>query len=250
MSDTPSTRRLLAINPNMSSGVTDAFVTQARAVAPAGTLIHGVTGTFGATIVSIEAENIIASYAMLELLAKHALGYDAVILAISFDSGLDGAREIMPIPVVGITEAALMAAAACSGSIGIVTFGAASLPLYERLVRKYGLEQKVAGWEVVDVATTAGYLTPEAQDAAVVASIQRLHDQGATSAVITGTAIVGMAARLQPSLGIPVFDSAMPSVNAALAAIENDPRPARRVKPLSTCTGVSIELSTLIIGPS
>jgi allantoin racemase len=248
MSGKFSERRLLAINPNMSSGVTDAFVAQARAVAPMDTIIDGVTGLFGATIVSIEAENIIASYATLELLAKHAQGYDAVILAISFDSGLDGAREIMPIPVIGITEAALMAAAASSGAIGIVTFGAASLPLYQRLVRKYGLEEKVAGWEVVDIASTAGYLAPQAQDDAVVAAIQCLHDKGATAAVITGTAIVGMAERLQPRLGIPVFDSAVASVNAALAAIENDPHPVRTAKPLSTCKGISAELATLIAG--
>lgn len=242
-------RRLLVVNPNLSSGVTSAFVEQARAIAPEGTVIDGVTGTFGATIVSIDAENIIASYAALELLAHHATGYDAAILAISFDSGLDGAREIMPIPIVGITEAALTAGAAIDGPMGIVTFGAASLALYRRIIDRYGYQHRVAGWEVIDIAGAAGYLDPKAQDEAVTAAILRLRDRHAvTSAVILGTAIVGMAERLQPGLPIPVLDSAEPAIKAALAAVEKQPHPARQSRPLSSCIGISPELAKLIAG--
>lgn len=249
MSNEHFPRRLLVVNPNMSSGVTDAFVKQARIVAPAGTVIDGVTGTFGATIVSIEAENIIASHAALELLAKHGMDYDAVILAISYDSGLDGAREIMPVPVVGITEAVLMAAFAVSSSMGVIVFGETSLPLYRRMVRKYGIEPNVVGWEVVEIASAQGYLAPEAQDDAVSASIRHLHERdGATSVVILGTAIVGMAERLQPRHDIPVFDSAVPSISAALSAIDTDPHPTRLARPLSSSTGISKELSELIVG--
>lgn len=239
--------RILVVNPNRSLGVTNTFVTHARAVAPSGVIIDGVTGTFGAEIVSMEAENIIAAHSALDLLARHAEGYDAAILAISYDSGLDGAREVMPIPVIGMTEAALMAATAIDGPIGIVVFGASSLPLYQRLVRRYGLEHRIAGWEVVMIGSAAGYLTPETQDEAVIQAILRLQSRrGVAAVVICGTAIVGMAQRLQPRVDVRVFDSAAPSVAAALDAIAENPRPVREAWPLSECRGVSAELRRLI----
>ena len=249
MSHPPGARRLLVVNPNMTSGVTDAFVAEARAIAPPDVSIEGVTGHFGAAIVSIEAENIIASHVALELLARHWHSCDAAILEISFDSGLDGAREILPIPVIGITEAALLAAAKVSDAIGVVIFGQVSLPLYQRLVNRYGLEGKLAGWEVVEIASAAGYLDPEGQDRSVAQAIDRLRvGKGATAVVICGTAIVGMARRLQPLFPLPLFDGAAPAIGQALAAIATDPHPARLAKPLSHCVGLSPELTGLIAG--
>lgn len=250
MSNEARKLRLLAVNPNLTTGVTDAFVREAQAIAPEHVVIDGLTGEFGATIVSTEAENIIASYAALDLLAKHASSYDAVILAISFDSGLDGAREIMPIPVVGITEATLLAAADISNTIGLVSFGAVSLPLYQRLAYRYGLSDKVAGWEVVEIANASGYLDPKAQDDAVLQAIERMQTlSGITAAVILGTAVVGMAGRLQSQLPIPIFDGAAPSVAAALAAIDAGVQP-RSSRPLSHCIGISPDLAALIASSS
>src|SRR4051794_8850066 len=99
--------RLLVVNPNTSAEVTARFVAEARAVAPPGTVIEGVTGSFGAAIVTTHAENAIAGHAMLDLLAHHAAGHDAVILAISFDTALAAAGDVLDIPVVGITRSAL-----------------------------------------------------------------------------------------------------------------------------------------------
>jgi hypothetical protein len=130
-------RRILAINPNTSAAVTDAFVAEARRRAPWDVTVEGVTGRFGAGIVSTEAENVVAGHSALALAAEHAAGFDAVILAISFDTALRALRETLPVPVVGITEAALRAAGA--RPLGVVCFGAVSLPLYVRLIAAYGV---------------------------------------------------------------------------------------------------------------
>src|SRR6478735_3823964 len=109
--------RLLAINPNTSVTVTARFLTEARRSLPNTATLDGATGRFGAGIVSSLAENVIAAHAALELLARHGGGYDAVILAISFDTALEAARDLMPVPVIGMTEAAIIAARA-HGEVG------------------------------------------------------------------------------------------------------------------------------------
>lgn len=241
--------RLLAVNPNMTAGVTEAFVQEARKFLPDTVTIDGVTGEFGATIVSTEAENAVAGHAALDLLAHHADGYDAVIMAISFDTALLAAREVLSVPVIGITEAMLQAAAVVSDRVGFISFGEAGLPLYQRLVRSYGLESSIAAWHAIDIASPPGFLDPSAQDRAVHAAIDELlQSADVTAVVICGTAIVGMAGRLQTSFDIPVFDSGRVSVEAALTAIASEPCFPRSTRPLSRCHGISAELAALISG--
>lgn len=248
MSGPDKNTRLLVVNPNTTQAVTEAFLAEARRIAPADVAMDGATGHYGAPIVSIEAENIIASHVALEILAARGRNYDAAILAISFDSGLVAAREIMPIPVIGITEAALLAAMAAGERIGIVSFGQVSVPLYRRLLHAYRMEDRVAGWEVVEVYAASGILDTQAQDAAVVEAIYRLQDQGAGAVAVLGTAMVGVGRRLQPLVRAALFDGAAPSIEAALAAIRADERAERPYLPLSRCHGVPSGLADLIAG--
>ncbi|WP_353475210.1 aspartate/glutamate racemase family protein [Salipiger sp. H15] len=235
--------RLLALNPNTSPEVTAAFVAEARRIAPEGTLIDGVTGGFGARIVTTEAENLIAAHAALELAAQHAGGVDGVILAISFDTALRALSELLPVPVVGLTEAAL----AATGGVpfGVVIFGASSQPLYARLLEGYGYSP--AGWEVIEFASREDYLDAERRDGAVLGAIDKLAQAGAQAVVILGAAIVGMAARLAPRAAVPVSDGA-----AALALCRDRiaggaAQPARPV-PIAESIGLSPALAALLAG--
>ncbi len=52
-----------------------------------------------------------------------ARGIDAVVIGVSFDVGLRALRELMDVPVVGMTEAACLVACTLGGPFGIVTYG-------------------------------------------------------------------------------------------------------------------------------
>ncbi|MFO1147437.1 MAG: aspartate/glutamate racemase family protein [Alsobacter sp.] len=241
--------RLLALNPNTSSEVTDRFVAEARRAAAGRAEISGVTGRFGARIVVRRAENAIAGHAALDLLACHAGGFDAVILAISFDTALAALREVSPVPVVGITAAAV-AAAATAGGVGLLTFGEASRPLYEDLVASGALGDVVRATASVPVADADGYLAQGALDDKALAAIEGLAGQAGVGAVaLCGAAIVGMARRLAGRSPLPLFDGAGPSVEAALALARRGPAPAAPVPRFSACVGLSPELAFLLGGP-
>ncbi|MEM1431702.1 MAG: aspartate/glutamate racemase family protein [Pseudomonadota bacterium] len=242
--------RLLAVNPNTSRGVTEACVAALQQFAPAGVTVEGVTGQFGARIVTTEAENAIAAHAALDLVAAHREGYDGIILAISFDTGLLAISEVVDVPVAGITEGALRAAEAAGGAIGVVVFGAVSLPLYRRLIAGYGVAAH--GYEVIDldlgrVYRGSGPGSGDA-DAEVSAACARLAAAGAEAIVICGAAIAGIAGRVQPGLAVPLFDGTAGLQLCLNRIAAGDTGPARPVAAGAT-VGLSAELSALIAPP-
>ena len=118
--------KLLLVNGNTTQAVTDRVVAEARRCAAPGTMMTGVTARFGVSIVSTEADDEIAGHAVLDALASHFAGHDAAIMAISFDTALLGARHIIPIPVVGMTEASLLTACLLGRRFGLITLGRAA----------------------------------------------------------------------------------------------------------------------------
>ena len=75
-----------------------------------GTEIRTATARFGALYIENRIEASIASHAVLDALAEHGTGVDAAIVSAFGDPGLAAARELVDIPVVGVSEAAFLMA--------------------------------------------------------------------------------------------------------------------------------------------
>lgn len=240
-------RRILIVNPNTSPEVTNTFAEAARFLAPADVAFDSVTGNFGARIVMTEAENVVAGHSALDLVARHFDDHDAIILAISFDTALSALSALVPVPVIGITEAALRVAAKGGRKVGVVLFGHVSQPLYEKVVRSHGY-QPVA-FEAVTIASTQDYLTPHANDEAIIAACRHLQGAGADAIVICGAAIVGTASRLQSAVTIPLYDGTE-AVDRALSEVENDAKQELRAPPSpgGETVGLSAELAAFLRG--
>lgn len=199
--------RILIINANTSDIVTEKLSAAARAHASPGTEITAVTGSFGARVIGTRAEHAIGEHSTIALASAHAPGHDAVVIGVSYDTGLRGARELLPIPVVGMTEAALLTACMLGGRIGVITFGRRVLPLYHELVASYGLTARIAGWRVLE--STAAYArgAHEALDREIVkAACDLIERDGAESVVLTGAVMAGVPARLQRDVPVPLID--------------------------------------------
>ncbi|MEH6836316.1 MULTISPECIES: aspartate/glutamate racemase family protein [Falsihalocynthiibacter] len=237
--------RLLVVNPNTSEEVTQAYVAKARRIAPAGVEIQGVTGRFGARIVTTEAENLIAAHSALALIAEHARGFDGVILAISFDTAKLAASELLPMPVVGITEAALTEASADGRAFGAIIFGASSRPLYSRLIAGYGISP--LAWDCVEFDSAADYFNASRRDDVIFAAVDRLARAGAEAVVILGAAVVGVADRLAPRATIPLFDGAV-AVALCVSRVDGGEAGPPRPVPVGETLGLSAPLTNLIAG--
>lgn len=237
-------KRILIVNPNTSREVTEMYLGTARALVPHDVTLTAVTGRFGARIVSNSVENTIAGHAAFDLVADHATGQDAVILAISFDTALEALRTVLPMPVIGITEAALRAAAAGGRRVGVVFFGEVSRGLYERVLARNGIVP--AGMTAIEIGDTTDYLSPVAKDVAVKDACLQLKAKGADAIVICGAAIVGMAARLAPQVPLPVFDG-IEAVHDCLSGRATCD-PVQPLRPLGESVGLSPSLTRLLRG--
>ena len=199
--------RILLINPNTSEFVTDAVSAEAKRAAAPGTEIRSVTGAMGPPIISCRSENAIGTHTALELAAEHVGGCDAIVLAVSFDSALAELRELLGIPVVGMTEAAMLTACMVGGRFALLSFGDRAMPLYEQLAHTYGLRERFAG------AFALRQLTPdELRDPRVLIPLikeeaaRAIEELRAEAIVLAGAVFAGLAHELRDQVPVPVLD--------------------------------------------
>src|SRR4051812_17696434 len=199
--------RILVVNANTSPVVTGKVIAGAKASAAPGTEIIAVTGTFGPRIIASRSENAIAEHSTIALVSRHAHDCDAVVIAVSYDTGARGARELLPIPVVGMTEAGLLTACMLGGRIGVIVFGRRVLPLYQEVIGSYGLSGRIAGWRVIE--STAAYArgAHDDLDREIVQTANGLIERDyAETIVLTGAVMAGVPRRLQSQVAVPVLD--------------------------------------------
>ena len=237
--------RLLLVNGNTTQAVTDAVCAEARRICAPGTEIEGATASFGADIVTTHAGNAVAAHAVLDVLANHTGRYDAAILAISFDSGLAAARELFPVPVIGMTEAALLAACGRARHFPVIVFGASAVPLYEALIRHYDLTDRVSEIRCIDLPPQA-YLSGSGRDDAILAELASMPQDAGAPVVICGAALAGTAARLQGRTKRLLVDGIASAVPLAERQAALSPRVGERVS--VSVTGLSPALAAAFRG--
>ncbi|WP_170979565.1 aspartate/glutamate racemase family protein [Roseomonas sp. HF4] len=196
--------RLLVANANTTEAITQACAEAARVAASPGTEIVAATPRFGPAVISSRAENAIAGHALLELLAEHAGRVDACLLAVSHDTALEAARQMMPCPVVGMTEAACLVGCMAGGRFGLVTFG--GVETYRELVARHGLTSRLAGLAGVDATPPEAVADPEGVGDKVLDAVARLAAEGADSVVLAGAALAGFDRRLQARAPVALLD--------------------------------------------
>jgi allantoin racemase len=212
--------KILLVNPNLTQAVTDAVLAAARSRAAPGTELVAVTGRFGPAVIGSRAENALAQHGVLELVAQHGPGCDAVVLGVSLDTALWACRELLDVPVVGMTEAGMLCGATVATRIGLLTNGARMGPLYRALVQSYGLGERLAGVETLSLTPQQMVGAPQdAQEAVLEAARTLIERDGAEAVLLAGAAMASMAEALQPRLPVPLLDGVGCAVALAQALV-------------------------------
>jgi allantoin racemase len=204
--------RILVANANTTEAITDACVAAARRAAAPGNEILGATPAFGPRVISTRAENAIAGHALLATLAEHAGTVDAAILAVSHDTALEAARQLMPCPVIGMTEAACLTACTLGGRFAVLTLGQAGP--YEELVARHGLAGRCAEVRGIPATPQDTLRDPAAVQAMLLEAIAALA-QRADAVVLAGAVLAGMDRVLQPRAAVPLLDGIACAVKLA-----------------------------------
>ncbi|MEK0154466.1 aspartate/glutamate racemase family protein [Arthrobacter oryzae] len=145
--------KLLVINPNISDDVTALIESEALRSASPGTELVVRTAGHGVEYIETRFESLIAAGAVAEVIAEYtaetsdggvAGRIDGVVVAAFGDPGMPALKELTDVPVIGITEAALCAAALQGHRFSIIAISDRIRPWYLDCVERFGLGGRLA----------------------------------------------------------------------------------------------------------
>jgi allantoin racemase len=207
--------RIAVVNCNTTAEMTSRICAAAVSVARPGTVITGVTPAWGVPAAEGFADSFRSAASVLDAVA--GLDADAIVLAGFGEHGREGVRQLVQVPVVDITEAAVMFACLLGMDYGIVTSQPTAIGPIRQSLRAMGLYERCAGIR----ATGLPVLAIDASGAEVLAAFlehsQALLAGGADTIVLGCAGANGIQQALQEKLGVPVLDG----VRAAVALCED-----------------------------
>jgi Asp/Glu/hydantoin racemase len=213
---------ILLINPNTSDATTQmmvriarAWFAQAMAAPPA---VVGATAARGAPMIVDEDDLAVAADAMCDQ-AMLGLAGDAgaVIVGAFGDPGIEALRARLSVPVVGIGEASMQAAATGQRRFGIATTTPLLAASISASVRRQGLGEVFTGARFTEGDPRVLGGSPQQQEDLLAGAVDACIRTDGAQAVIIGGGPLGEAARaLGQRFPIPVIGP-VPAACAALA---------------------------------
>lgn len=207
--------RIAVVNCNTTAEMTSRICQAAASAVRPGTVIEGVTPAWGVPAAEGFADSFRSAAAVLDAVAN--LDADAIVLAGFGEHGREGVRQLVEVPVVDITEAAVMFACLLGMDYGIVTSQPAAIGPIRHSLRAMGLYERCAGIR----ATRLPVLTIDASGQEVIAAFlaqsEALLADGAETIVLGCAGANGILEALRAKLAIPVLDG----VRAAVALCED-----------------------------
>ena len=242
--------KLLIINPNTSSSVTEKIGAVAAQAAALSTEIELVTASYGVPYIATRAEALIGGRVVLEILAERESEFDAAVIAAFGDPGLSAAREMMSIPVVGLAEASLLMACPLGRTFSIVSFSTQLEPWYRECIEWNGLAGRLASIRMLDAkVSNLDDVQTENEDLLTALSGRAVQEDGAEVVILAGAPLAGLASRVRDRIAVPVVEGVTASVKMAEGLVALRPKKAtagsfRRPAP-KPATGLPVALSRL-----
>ncbi|VVD69467.1 Asp/Glu/hydantoin racemase [Pandoraea pneumonica] len=210
--------KILVVNVNTTTAITDAIAQHARTAASPGTEIVGLTPHFGAESVEGNFESYLAAIAVMQRVLSYDQPYDAVIQAGYGEHGREGLQELLNVPVVDITEAAASVAMLLGHRYSVVTTLDRTVPLIEDRLKLAGLDARCASVRASGMPVLELERDPVRAVEAVVQQAERaVRDDHAEVICLGCGGMAGLDAKIRERTGVPVVDG----VSAAVALAES-----------------------------
>lgn len=220
--------RLLVINPNISTSVSDLIEAESRRAASPGTEIVIRTAESGVAYIETRLESMLAGPAVAEAIASAGADADAIVVAAFGDPGMPALKELVDVPVVGITEAALATASLLGQRMSIVAISERIAPWYRDCVERNGLLGRLASIRSLrDPLRGIGSVQDDFGPELVRLANQVVAEDGADVVILAGAPLAGLALEVADQIPVPVVDGVSAGITQAEALVRLSPRPAR-----------------------
>ena len=212
--------RILVINPNSSTSVTDGID---RAMQPlrmsGGPAIDCLTLAEGPPGIETQADVEQVVQPLSRLVAARDNDAAAFVIACFSDPGMHAAREATQKPVLGIAECGILTALTLGQRFGVIAILPRSVARHLRYIRSLGLWDRFAGDRPVGLGVTE--LADEGRTFHRMVEVgQELKNRDGADVLVMGCA--GMARyrqRLADEVGLPVVEPTQAAVGMAIGRV-------------------------------
>ncbi len=199
--------RILVINPNTSVAMTQSIAKELLAVKRPDTELDVVNPEQGPEAIESAYDESRAVPEMLKLVQRApGQGYDAVVIACFSDPGLDAARELVDIPVVGIQEASMYLAASLGSFFGVLTTLERRVPVRRRYAEGLGLGGKMVSTPVLNIPVAETVNSLGRMKVTALAKAREAIAEGAEVLIMGCAGLGDWSHELQRELGVPIIN--------------------------------------------
>jgi Asp/Glu/hydantoin racemase len=211
-------KTILVLNPNSSESVTERMQSSCAAIGlPAEYRLDFRTLAEGPP--AIECQRDVESVVLPVCGYFHANTADLFVIGCFSDPGLYLAREELSVPVIGISESAILAAIGLGARFGILAIKQGSIGRHTRMVNQLGLAGRFAADRPLDLGV-AELLNEDLSIARIIDVGRRMRNEDGADVLILGCATMGAYRPvLEAELGIPVVDPTQAAVMRAVTLL-------------------------------
>jgi allantoin racemase len=175
----------------------------------------------GPASIESEYEELVASVGSIQsIIEAEKNGYDGVIVGCFGDPGLEGAREMVKIPVIGPGAASMALASLLGNHYSIITVMDSLIAPLEHLALKNGFDRKLASIRSTNVSVLDVNKNPSLAKTRAFEEAKGARDEDRADVIVLGCMSLAFSEsnyEMSESLGIPVINP----VTASLKVLES-----------------------------
>lgn len=213
--------RILVVNPNTNPKNTKVIADAIAPFAPLGVEVETVSPDKGPVGLESYYHNYIASVNVHKRIVEaEKEGYDGVVIACYGDPGIEGAKELVDIPVVGITEASYALARILATKFLVVVSAETAVPRQIRYIKSLGLPDYQYAVRPIGL-TVLGVMSDRmsAKDMIAKNCEIALKETGSEIIVMGCSGFSGLRAELEKQLNVPIIDPVVAGVQVCATLI-------------------------------
>ena len=168
---------------------------------------------------SLSAGPLVASVAV----KAEASGFDAVVPFGTLDAGVELARNLVRIPVVGAGQSVLHLGAQLSNRLGVIAYEEKSIPFMRKQMHAWRVADSVVGIRSVEIPLPESTKSRDAMRERFIQAGRELIDKEDAEIIVPmGVTMVPVqfsSQEFQTTLGVPVMDALKTSIQTAEAMV-------------------------------
>ena len=206
--------KILVINPNTNPKNTDVIAKAIKPFTPNGVQVDTVSPEKGPVGLESYYHNYLASVNVHERIVQaEKEGYDGVVIACYGDPGIEAAKELVDIPVVGITEASYALARILGTKFLVIVSAETAVPRQIRYIKSLGIPDYQYAVRPIGL-TVLGVMSDRLNAKELIANNCdiALKETGAEVIVMGCSGFSGLRKDLEKLLNVPIIDPVVAGV--------------------------------------